>query len=112
MVALGEDHYEPGTHKTNLTATNEGLNRLYARLREIREGGLAPQRPEELAAIARELEASYPNDWLLRWEMLEIDHDLGFHAAWAPMLRGRLDAIRTDQPAAAESIERGLALLA
>ncbi len=112
MVALGEYHYEPGTHKTNLTAANEGLNRLYARLREIREGGLAPRRPEELAAIARELEEAYPNDWLLRWEMLEIDRDLGFHAAWAPMLRGRLDAIRTDQPAAAESIERGLALLA
>ena len=111
MVALGEDRYEPGTHKTNLTPENEGLNRLYARLREIREGGEAPRRPEELEEIARELDHDHPKDWLLRWELLEIDHDLGFHAPWAPRTRARLQAIRSALPMAAESIDRGLALL-
>jgi phenylalanine-4-hydroxylase len=111
MVALGEDRYEPGTHKTNLTSENEGLNRLYARLRAIREGGEAPRKADELEAIARELDEGHPNDWLLRWELLEIDYDLGFHAPWAPRVRARLSAIRSSHPAAAESIERGLALL-
>lgn len=111
MVALGEDHYEPGAHKTNLTAENTDLNRLYARVRAIREAGEAPSSGEELAGIVGELDRNHPNDWLLRWELLELDHDLGFHAPWAAQVRSRLAAIRTIRPAAAASIERGLALL-
>jgi phenylalanine-4-hydroxylase len=111
MVALGEDHYEPGTHKTNLTTGNSDLNRLYARVRAIREAGESPSRGEEFADIVCELDEKHPNDWLLRWELLELDHDLGFHAPWAARVRSRLAAIRTIRPAAAASIERGLALL-
>jgi phenylalanine-4-hydroxylase len=111
MVALGEDRYEPGAHKTNLTAGNEKLNRLYARVRAIREGGEAPVRTDELAEIACELGADHPSDWLLRWELLEIDRDLGFRSPWTAELRAQLGAIRIHHPAAAASIERGLALL-
>ena len=103
--------YEPGTHKTNLTSGNRPLNDLYARVREVREEGRVRERRPELERIAAELERSHPHDWLLRWELLELDRDHGLGAAWCGTLREQLRRIREHGEAEAESIDRGLRLL-
>jgi phenylalanine-4-hydroxylase len=103
--------YEPGTHKTNLTCENGPLNDLYARVREVREEGRVRERMRELDVVAAELERAHPHDWLLRWELLELDREHGLGAAWRGPLRERLRRIREDGEAEAESIDRGLRLL-
>jgi phenylalanine-4-hydroxylase len=112
LVASGEARYEPGIHKTNLVEGNRTLNDLYARLRRVRDEGRVRERPAELDAIASELERAHPHDWLLRWELLELDREHALEARWSRGVREQLLRIRGDGAGVAESIDRGLALLA
>jgi phenylalanine-4-hydroxylase len=111
MVAAGEDRYEPGTHQSNLTAANRERNELYARVREIREAGRAAERTGELAEIAEELDRVHPDDWLLRWELLELDRAELLGSAWVWGVRSRLAERAAAGGGPAESIDRGLRLL-
>ena len=111
QVAVEQEVYEPGLHKTNLTEENRPLNDLYARVREIREAGTAGARAAELAAVADELSRRWPQDWLLRWELLELDKAEGLGAAWGPVVRAQLQRLQAAGRQGAESIERGLRLL-
>jgi phenylalanine-4-hydroxylase len=111
MVAAGEDRYEPGTHQTNLTAENRARNELHARVREIREAGQARERAGDLAEIAEELDRAHPDDWLLRWELLDLDRAESLGSRWVSGVRSRLAERVAAGGGPAESIERGLWLL-
>jgi phenylalanine-4-hydroxylase len=98
--------------KTNLTERNRALNELYGRVREIREaGGFSEETIEELSGIKERLDTQYPMDWLLRYELLEFQHDFGLDLQWTDELRSRLDLLKNEvSEEEAKLIERGLEL--
>lgn len=113
LEATGGFHQPPGVPKTNLTDANRGLDALYGRVRQLREAGPdAPERESTLAAIHDELERGYPQDWLLRYELLELDARWTLRAPWAARALARLDAISASSRDLGETISRGLDLLA
>src|SRR6185437_12967155 len=67
LAATGGYRQTPGQQKSNLTDKNRALNELYARVRELREGEVAPP-VSALEDIHTELERVAPEDWLLRFE--------------------------------------------
>jgi phenylalanine-4-hydroxylase len=101
----------PRHPKSNLTAENRGLNELYRLVREIRESGAASTRVDELGRIHAELDSRYPDDWLLRLELLELARSPGPSVAWEKTARARLEAIAGGSREQAEMIRRGLELL-
>lgn len=89
--------------KTNLTEANKGLIPLYQSVRAWRESkAVDPKKIEDLIA---QLDSSYPDDWLLRLELLE------FKGPWQTALRQRLEKLSKQHPECSELISRGLALL-
>jgi phenylalanine-4-hydroxylase len=109
-TAAGEA-FRAAPPKSNLTEANRALNELYGRVRKLREAGTWPRDGEALAEIHAELEARYPNDWLLRWELLELCSGYELNSAWAPVARERLAAIAQGAGETGKLIERGLSLL-
>ena len=113
LADTGGFHQAPRTPKTNLTSANRDLNELYHRIRVVREkgnGGLL-----ELSDVIEELDQKYPNDWLLRFEILEIVQRESALSTLAKGLRSRLEQIAKEDSAPgrpnAELIQRGLAVL-
>lgn len=106
LAATGGYRQEPGRPKTNLTSDNCELNELYARIRKIRESGSGES---ELDAIHAELEQKYPEDWLSRWEILEIVK--GGNSPLVSKIRTQLALISKLSRDREEMISRGLALL-
>jgi hypothetical protein len=108
LAATGGFHQSPGRQKTNLTAENAGLNRLYAKIRELRERRpVPPELARELSSVHEELESRYPSDWLLRYELLEFKTS----APWETPLRKRLEETARGSREKSEMIARGLTLL-
>ena len=97
----------PRRQKTNLTNENRELNDLYAITRKARESGNA----SGLDEVHELLEKKYPNDWLLRYELLELIKIRGLKAPWEKQVRKRLLEISTASKEKAEMIQRGLELL-
>ncbi len=111
IVEVGGESYEPGRHQSNLNAADRELNLLYARVREIREAGQARECAADLAAVARDLDREFRDDWLLRWELLELDRAESLGSPWAEGVRSRLAERVAAGSDSAESITRGLRLL-
>lgn len=111
LAATGGFHQMPGKPKTNLTEKNRPLNELYSRLRALRDRGVGPDL-SELESIHEELESSFPTDWLLRWELLEVSKTTGVVLPFERRLRERLGEISRISKDRAEMIQRGLALIA
>ena len=99
----------PGKPKSNLTAENRELNELYREVREIREGRASDD--SHLFRIHRRLEKDFQDDWLLRYEILEILRGRNLSVPWESELRERLKTISASSAEAAELISRGLAAL-
>lgn len=100
----------PMVPKTNLTPANRDLNALYAEVRQLRESGAKGEAlAQGLARIEATLEKNYPDDWLLRFELLELAQ--GTKPAWESRVRERLSAIAGTGKDQAELIERGLRTL-
>lgn len=110
--------------KSNLTAANRGLNELYRHVRELREGadpsasaagrpagGASAALAAPLADVVAELDRDYPEDWLLRLELLELNAAHGLRAPWAASTRAALERIGGLSRDRREMIDRGLALL-
>lgn len=106
----------PRPQKRNLTEENKDLAELYARARACREGA-PPSRPAasrlaELTDIARCLSERYPNDWLLRLELLELlEQTFPAGSSLADSLRRDLERISQQSEKYRTLIARGLALL-
>ncbi len=102
----------PRPQKINLTKENEGLVPLYARVREIREANKTDAAVMgELEALAKTLDERFPNDWLLRLEILELLSSLKSGANLQQSLHGDLKRIGESSPKLKTLIERGVALL-
>jgi phenylalanine-4-hydroxylase len=94
---------KPARPKSNLTSENRELNALYTQVRDLR------RKPDaaKLAQVHVALEKSFPEDWLLRYELLELDSK----APWAAEVRARLSNISRTSPEKGELIARGMELL-
>jgi hypothetical protein len=103
LRATGGYRQKPGVQKTNLTAENKSLDKLYKMAREARESG----RPDskKLATVYDELEKRYPNEWLLCLELLELD------GPWQNRARARLENMKAQSKDLNELISRGLTIL-
>jgi phenylalanine-4-hydroxylase len=112
LAATGGFGQEPGSQKTNLTAENKELNQLYARVRNVREDKRfdAPA-IAELDQVAGSLETNYPHDWLLRYELLELDTRHGLESTWSTQIKKRLDEAATVSQNQNDLIRRGLEAL-
>jgi phenylalanine-4-hydroxylase len=105
-----------GFQKTNLTDENLGLNRYYEEVRRIREtstpDGSEAGLTATLGKILDRLDEEHPNDWLLRWEILELDHTWKLKSPWRQKLLGRLATIAAQSLEKEQLIRRALELLA
>lgn len=127
LAATGGFGQPPAKPKTNLTNSNRALNDLYARVRTIRDraqgsatgksqaGALSDEMKSkmltELTQIHEELEKSYRSDWLLRYELLELEHQYHLNSPWAETVKNRLGEIARTGKDKADMISRGLGLL-
>lgn len=111
LEATGGFQQPPGNPKTNLTSENRLLDGLYQQVREVRESGKVAQQLSRLNQIQSELDKKYPQDWLLRFELLELNSTYSLKAAWAQSTLQRLRQIAGESKPISEMIERGLALL-
>jgi phenylalanine-4-hydroxylase len=116
LAATGGFGQPPAKPKTNLTESNRALNELYARVRKLRDSAsskksMSAEMVSELAKIHDELEKSYRSDWLLRYELLELDQQYQLKSAWADSVRARLNEASRTARDKADMISRGLELL-
>ncbi|MBY0469948.1 aromatic amino acid hydroxylase [bacterium] len=111
LKATGGYGQKPRAPKTNLTQTNRELTDLYARVRTIREAKKdAKTTLDQLDPIVKELDQKFPQDWLLRLEIVEINHTLKMNAPWDKSLRASLSEISKTAKDKSEMIARGLEL--
>jgi phenylalanine-4-hydroxylase len=107
LAVTGGFHQEPGKPKTNLTAANQGLNELYHEIRVLRESGAgADAKKAEFKRVTNLLGSQYPQDWLLRYEMLEMALREPSMAEFCQETRAQLNKM-----APRELIQRGLEVL-
>jgi phenylalanine-4-hydroxylase len=110
MHDTGGYKQRPASQKTNRTAANRPLEDLYAQVRAIRESKQVQAQTEKLALIQKELGQKFPQDWLLRLELLELDKKHGLKSPWASDMKKQLDSIARGSKEKAELIQRGLAV--
>jgi phenylalanine-4-hydroxylase len=115
LSVTGGFNQEPGKPKTNLTAQNQDLNELYRKVRELREKKV---RGDQLLAafegMSAELEKYSPDDWLLRYEMLEMTKGLPALKSFSDKTQARLEQLSKKDVRSglvAELIQRGLEVL-
>lgn len=115
LAATGGFGQPPAKPKTNLTESNRALNDLYARVRSLREQAPTDSKKEELmkelTRIHDELEKNHRSDWLLRYELLELEHQHQLNSPWAGTIKTRLSEIAKTAKDKADMISRGLELL-
>lgn len=94
--------------KSNLTPANAGLVPLYQRLRDLREDRQRdPKNESELKDLHARVKREFPEDWLLRMEILEIARDREF----AETLKTELQELAQLTPVLSMLISRGLSLI-
>jgi phenylalanine-4-hydroxylase len=106
LALTGGFHQKPQMQKSNLTNENKNLCELYSKVRKMRESKNADA--SEINKIVSELEKKYPQDWLLRYELLELDKSLELHADWKSQLKKELDQITKSSKGISELVKRGL----
>lgn len=133
--AVGGFKQKPGVQKSNLTPQNAPLDPLYKKVRIVREKifGKEVIRPgkakpkllkkiklatatkkriqKELTQVHQSLEQQFPNDWLLRLELLELNGFLNLKADWESSVRQRLQAISSSDHEIGQLVQRGLSLV-
>lgn len=91
------------------TPQERALHRLYADARALRS--LRKPDVAALSDIAARLDREFPDDWLLRIELLELAAAWNADAAWIVPTRAQLVARAATDAACGESIKQGLALI-
>ena len=97
------------SHKSNLTPENTTLNFLYRQVREYRD-----QRESNIRFLdttVNQLNQYFPNDWLLRLELLEVYSAQDPFNIITAQLRRQLTELAEKNPTTKEMIDRGVALL-
>jgi phenylalanine-4-hydroxylase len=100
---------KPVKPKSNLTDENRELSKLYQMLRDYRENTASTL--EQVMALVVRLDQLYPEDWLLRLEILELCASRGWQAPALVKIRAQLQVISKTRKDRAEMIARGLELL-
>ncbi|MFC7440687.1 aromatic amino acid hydroxylase [Laceyella putida] len=101
------DEVSAAVTEEEITPTLSTLDHLYQAVREVREG---ERSVDSLHCIMEMLDDHYPDDWLLRLEMLEITakHQ---REQWAARLKEQLDTLQQTKPELASLIQNGLKLI-
>lgn len=111
LAATGGYPHKPARPKTNLTPENKPLCALYQKVRDVREGRIAEDSaPGVLSQTYAELCRQFPDDWLLRLELLELA-ELARPTEWKSACRADLTRIGRASPEKSELIARGLEIL-
>lgn len=116
LAATGGFGQPPAKPKTNLTESNRALNELYAQVRKLRDtatqkNSLSSEMIQELDKIHSELEKNHRSDWLLRYELLELDQQYRLKSPWTEQVRARLEEAARSSKDKADMISRGLSVL-
>lgn len=101
-----------GKPKTNQNEQNQNLNFLYAEVRRIREKGPVQNTLNSLSNIYLTLKKNYPEDWLLRLELLELNQAWSLNSEWKDDIHRELTLLSRQNPITASLIARGLEALA
>jgi len=109
LESTGDLNLKIKTQKSNRTPKNSALEKLYAKLRTIRESHEVSL--NELNPIHIELEKSFPNDWLLRLSLLELSFTYKLKSPWETAVHKKLLEIAKTSTDKNEMITRGLELL-
>ena len=99
----------PGKPKTNLSASNRELDALYARVRSAREQG--KRSVDQVVQVLTEALKSYPEDWLLPLEVLELEKMWSTSIPGSTSARERLQDLRKRSTVLEDLIRRGLELI-
>jgi phenylalanine-4-hydroxylase len=116
MHALGEDHPDAGQQKSNLTIETEGLNQLYSKVRGIREGLVqgrvsGDEARSLLEGLYRGFCQDYREDWLLRYELIELSVRFNLKLVSEGAIREELRKICLKSQDLRELIQRGLEVI-
>ncbi len=97
------------SHQSNLTPVNAKLNTYYERVRDYRDSNEIG--PSILEGTIQDLNTQFPNDWLLRLELLEIFSKQKHDSLITAQLRNALKLLSEKNPGQKDMINRGLELL-
>jgi phenylalanine-4-hydroxylase len=108
--------YKVLAHKVSDTETvrpqrseeEKELNRLYQKVRDIRERDAAVN-ASELTTVFNQLRHNFPKDWLLPLEICELVH--GQADTFSDEILKYLNDLKNKQPAVAHLIDNGLSLI-
>ena len=96
-------------HETNLTQENFAISKLYQRVRDFRNETRTDV--EALYPILNDLNETYPEDWLLRMELLELYHTHKPESVITAQLRRQLQALKEKNKAISDLIQLGLSTI-
>jgi phenylalanine-4-hydroxylase len=88
----------------------QALIDAYELVRDAREGKKKAS-AKDLESLVDFLATSHPHEWLLRWELLELDQEKRLHSPWRSQLKGDLEKLKKLTPQNEEVIERALRFL-
>jgi len=111
LKATGQFDRPKARQKTNLKSQDPRLVALYAEVRKIREQpGSETAKRQALDRVVAELDREFPEDWLLRFEVLELTGDSRCAKALNRIATMSVES-SPSAPEVAELIKRGLAVL-
>lgn len=116
--AADREAFATGTHKPSVISARQSsyspeqirLHQLYQQVRNIREKQQAFDR-DTLLTILDELDADYPEDWLIRLELLEILYRQAGTEHEQSRLHSVLEKLKDANPNQKQLIMNGLQLL-
>jgi phenylalanine-4-hydroxylase len=110
--AVAATEFRPRPQKSNLTEENRALCDLYGRLRDIRDlGKMEGESLDRVLRIKETLDRTYPNDWLLRLELLELLTRQKLRPQVCNEIKAKLEQLAAESGRMEMLIRRGLALI-
>ncbi|MFP4471520.1 MAG: hypothetical protein ACLFPE_12595, partial [Bacteroidales bacterium] len=96
------------THKIVHSKTSKKLHKIYQAVREIRESKAGY---EQLPVLYNEIRQSYPDEWLLPLEILELTHSREKFSGLSDEIRSYLIGKQEQKPELVNLISNGLSLI-
>jgi len=111
MKKSSMDNYRPRPQKCNLTEANKELNSLYGLIRELRDLNIVDgDTLDKIIRVNEILNAKYPNDWLLRIEILELLKKNHWRPNLCSEITSKLNNLGEESERVNMLIRRGLSL--
>lgn len=101
--------YRPvqASQKTNLTSGNKELNQLYQEIRDLRSNRVSEEMITRLDEIAEQARSQFPEEWLLKLELLEFQKPNKLSKPWMTEFESELKSLAQES----HLIQRGINLL-